>query len=146
MKAWYGLDEIQDEAVTFAVILTKLQGGYLIIKNRKRGGWEIPGGRREPGETILETACRELHEETGALGFDIAPFGVFPFNDTYGMAFTAEVIEMGQLPEFEIEETRRVDELPDTFNFGSLFYILDEKLNGNASALNWTHTNLNQMK
>lgn len=25
----------------------------------------LPGGRREPGETLVETACREIHEETG---------------------------------------------------------------------------------
>ncbi|MNI98697.1 hypothetical protein D3C73_1575910 [compost metagenome] len=27
LEAWYGLDEIRDEAVTFAVILTSMQGG-----------------------------------------------------------------------------------------------------------------------
>ena len=29
------------------------------------GMWTIPGGRQEPGETLAETAHREIEEETG---------------------------------------------------------------------------------
>lgn len=33
---------------------------------RNHGGqWGLPGGRRDPGETAEETACRELEEELG---------------------------------------------------------------------------------
>lgn len=35
--------------------------------------WDIPKGMRDPGETELEAAMRELHEETG-LVFDTALF------------------------------------------------------------------------
>jgi bis(5'-nucleosidyl)-tetraphosphatase len=37
---------------------------YLIIKHRK-GHWAFPKGHAEKGETKLETALRELKEETG---------------------------------------------------------------------------------
>lgn len=35
------------------------------------GGWSLPGGKQEPGETIRACALRELKEETG-LGAEIA--------------------------------------------------------------------------
>ncbi|WCF08997.1 NUDIX hydrolase [Paenibacillus thiaminolyticus] len=124
---WYLTEQIDDELITFAVILTKYKGRYLIIHNRKRGGWEIPGGRREKNETLLQTACRELYEETGALVFNIAPFSTFAFNETFGMAFSAEVIEIGDLPEYEIEEIRFVDRLPVIMNFGELYRTLDNR-------------------
>lgn len=41
---------------------------YLIVQNRKGasiGNWGFPKGHTEPGETELETASREIFEETG---------------------------------------------------------------------------------
>lgn len=35
------------------------------------------GGHREDGEDILETAKRELYEETGAITFDITPICIY---------------------------------------------------------------------
>ena len=32
---------------------------------QRRGSWDCPGGRREPGETVTDCAARELAEETG---------------------------------------------------------------------------------
>lgn len=40
---------------------------------RKRGRWNLPGGKAHLGEKLLETAVRETFEETG---FDIKPLGL----------------------------------------------------------------------
>jgi len=37
----------------------------LMMFDSWREEWELPGGKREPGETPREAAVRELHEETG---------------------------------------------------------------------------------
>jgi 8-oxo-dGTP diphosphatase len=38
-----------------------------------RGLWTLPGGRREPGETIEDCATREVHEELGLRIFELRP-------------------------------------------------------------------------
>ena len=70
-------DKIEDELLKFAVIISKHNGKWVFCKHKERNTYEIPGGHREPNEDILETARRELREETGALLFDIAPICVY---------------------------------------------------------------------
>ena len=45
-------------------IVTKDQK-VLLIKNKKRGYWEAPGGRVETGELIEDALKREILEESG---------------------------------------------------------------------------------
>ena len=70
-------DNVPDEHLRFAVIISKAEGKWVFCKHRERTTWEVPGGRREPGEDILETAKRELQEETGATDFVIRPVCVY---------------------------------------------------------------------
>lgn len=37
----------------------------LVIHRPHRKDWSLPKGKREPGETLVECAHREVHEETG---------------------------------------------------------------------------------
>lgn len=37
-------------------------------KDPGRGRWSVPGGRVEPGETVVEAVLRELEEETSVIG------------------------------------------------------------------------------
>ncbi len=41
------------------------------------GRWALPGGFSEPGETVDETAARELREETNLIGIPLTPVGFF---------------------------------------------------------------------
>ena len=58
-------DQMADELLKFAVIIAKTEGKWVFCKHRERSTYEVPGGHREAGETILEAAKRELQEETG---------------------------------------------------------------------------------
>lgn len=44
---------------------TGLDRSVLLIQRKDCGQWAIPGGMVDPGETGIEAAGRELHEETG---------------------------------------------------------------------------------
>ena len=60
-------EQVEDELLGFAVIIAKIGGKWVFCKHKERDTYEVPGGHREPGEMILETAERELREETGAV-------------------------------------------------------------------------------
>ncbi len=38
---------------------------FLMVSNTKRGGWEMPGGKIDENEDIVEAAKREYAEEAG---------------------------------------------------------------------------------
>jgi len=55
---------------------------FLLIQRGKpprRGAWSLPGGAQELGETVRETAAREIKEETGV---DIEVKGLIDVFDT----------------------------------------------------------------
>ena len=61
-------DNVADEFLKFAVIISKTDNKWVFCKHKERETYEIPGGHREPGESILETAKRELQESKLAIG------------------------------------------------------------------------------
>lgn len=40
-------------------------GRLLMLRKPKRGWWVVPGGKLEPGESLVEGVVREVYEETG---------------------------------------------------------------------------------
>ncbi|MEZ0482101.1 NUDIX hydrolase [Planococcus sp. SSTMD024] len=60
------------------------QDGQILLQHRKdRDVWGIPGGVMEPGETFLETAIRETHEETGLQAENLQLFGLYSGTEGY---------------------------------------------------------------
>ena len=53
----------------------------ILCRHRKRG-WELPGGKREPNESAVEAAIRELYEESGA-NLDSAHIRPFAYYQLY---------------------------------------------------------------
>lgn len=53
--------------VGYALIPDASSERVLMVCNRRSSGlsWSLPGGSREPGETLEETVVRETREETG---------------------------------------------------------------------------------
>lgn len=119
-------DEALDSDLKFAVIAARVGDQWLMCRHRERDTWELPGGRREPGEDIHTTARRELWEETGAADFQleaVSAYGVFQDGEEpfYGALFFAEVGELGPLPAgSEIGETRLVAGLPEAMTYPEL--------------------------
>lgn len=64
VRAFLGLCEAPDELVTSVRCIVVADGGVVRCTNRD-GSHLWPGGRREPGETLEQTAIREVLEETG---------------------------------------------------------------------------------
>ena len=60
-------ERVDDKRLKFAVIISKTDNKWIFCKHKERDTYEIPGGHREENETIMETARRELMEETGAV-------------------------------------------------------------------------------
>lgn len=121
-------DQIEDELLEFAVIISKTNGKWVFCKHKERDTYEVPGGHRDVGEDILETARRELKEETGAIDFSIKPVcaysvkGKNKFNKTddeinYGMLFIADISSFEEELHSEMEKIIITDQLVDNWTY-----------------------------
>ena len=122
---FHPFDQIPDQALKFAVISARYRDQWVFCRHKQRTTWEIPGGHREPGEVISETARRELWEETGATEAALRPLAVYGVTSdgitTYGMLFFAEIGAMEPLPEaFEIRELLFSDSLPRALTYPAI--------------------------
>ncbi|MDX3186779.1 NUDIX hydrolase [Streptomyces sp. MN03-5084-2B] len=66
--------------VPAALVVVVHAGAVLMMFDKRRGQWELPGGMREPGETAREAAARELAEETGVHGVALTFAAVAEFD------------------------------------------------------------------
>lgn len=103
--------------VSFVVIAARYSGGWLFVRHRRRGGYELPAGHPDAGEDTVEAAVRELTEETGAIGFSMEPVTYYSVDSgtgkQYGRLFYAEVENLGEISDTaEIEGVKVFRRLP----------------------------------
>lgn len=112
-------DKIDDEKITYVVIISKYQNKWVFCRHKARDSYEIPGGKREC-EDLLSAAKRELYEETGALKYELRPFGIYAVKKeltTYGMIYFADILEFENELKYEIEEIIITDTLPKRWTY-----------------------------
>jgi 8-oxo-dGTP pyrophosphatase MutT (NUDIX family) len=119
-------------------VMSSPAGQTLLITRRARGlrnhagQWALPGGRRDPGESIDDAALRELHEETGLRlaadavlgilddyvtrsGYVITPvvvWGGVPPGNLAGAA--SEVTQVFQIPLADLDVEPELLSIPET--------------------------------
>lgn len=120
-------EDTEDKLLEFAVIISKYQGKWVFCKHKDRNTYEIPGGHREENEDILNTAKRELYEETGATDFEIEKICVYSVTgktrvnqsgkESFGMLYYADIKELDKELHSEIEKVLFLDELPNEWTY-----------------------------
>ena len=118
-------DEVNDELLKFAVIISKTDGKWVFCKHKERNTFEVPGGHREVGEAISDTAQRELYEETGAIDYTLEPICVYsvtaPDNfdgeETFGMLYYADIKSFENELHSEIERIVITEQLVDQWTY-----------------------------
>lgn len=120
-------DNADDSLLKFAVIISKSNGKWVFCKHKERQTYEVPGGHREKGESILEAAKRELKEETRAVDFTIKPVCAYSVkgktrvnenadDETFGMLYVADIYSFEEIRS-EIEKIILTDELIDSWTY-----------------------------
>jgi ADP-ribose pyrophosphatase len=115
--------EIVEHPGSVAIVAVDADGTVALVRQRREAArkqlLELPAGTLEPGETPLESARRELEEETGLTGGDwreLAAFYTTPgFCREFMHLFAADGVERGDArpePDEQLELVRwRVDEI-----------------------------------
>lgn len=136
-------DEVEDSLLHFAVIIAKHDNKWVFCKHKNRNTYEVPGGHRDVGEDILETAKRELYEETGAREYNITPVCIYSVygndgvihnkTESFGMVYYADIKTFGTLPSFEMEKIELFHEIPKDLTYPAVHPLIlakvDEKMN-----------------
>ena len=65
--------------LTSSFVIIKSSKGFMLLKNRYRNEWELPGGMIDADETPRDCAIRECFEESGNTVTDLRFVGMLKF-------------------------------------------------------------------
>ena len=110
---------IEDEKLKFAVIFAKNDGKFVLCKHKMR-------------EFIVDTAKRELKEETGAKDFTLEPVCIYGVEEgdgeeTYGMLCVADITSFEPF-DSEIEKIVITDTLTQNWTYPTIQPYLFKEL------------------
>ncbi|WP_187027609.1 GNAT family N-acetyltransferase [Persicimonas caeni] len=108
--------------IVYGLVFDEHDERVLMVQNDRGRGWSLPGGGQERGESLAETARREVFEETG---YDTEPYKLVAISERLGacdatfFVFACRLLEpepVGRPDDAEIHEVAwmevdRADEL-----------------------------------
>ena len=119
----YNLGYCDESEYIRVVCVSRYQGKFVFCFNKKRNGWEIPGGHIEEGETWQDAAKREMYEETGATKINVIPISVYKIS-TFALLCFCEILEMEKLPEeYEMSDILFLEDLPENLTYPDTFKL-----------------------
>ncbi len=149
MRLAYGLAELRWRIlrpVTIGVRLAPIRAGQvLLVRHTYQPGWHFPGGAMKRGETPLEAAIREAHEEAG-VEVETTPelMGVYSSfaggkNDHVTLYVCSAFRLTAASDRWEIAEWRMfpLDELPPTISAGTRRRIMEYQTGNGPYSGRW---------
>lgn len=118
----------EHEKAKYTITVSKSKNNnYILVKHKERSYFEIPGGKCESQNYLLE-ARRELEEETGTKKYDIEYNMSYAidvqgqFNYTH--IYSAKLYDFQVNEKFEMEKVEEFKEIPVRLNYEMHKYVL----------------------
>ncbi|MBQ8425569.1 MAG: NUDIX domain-containing protein [Clostridia bacterium] len=112
----------------FVVVCSNYKGKWVFSKHKQRDTWETQGGHIEKDEQPLDSAKRELFEESGIIDAILYPVcdydGYTLESSSTGVVYLAVVNSIGSFPESEMEKIDFFDDIPNNFTYPNVTPLL----------------------
>ena len=129
--------------VTVGVKIMAISNGkILLIKNRYEKLWYMPGGAVKNGETLIESAGREMKEEGGMTPKNLKIFGAYTnfseYKSDHIIVICADVDGLTPNKGFEIEKLEffNMENLPESVSPATRRRV-SEYLSGEINTAKW---------